>query len=72
MVPLVLPAGSETVAVSLRGLVLNVVASPPVYRRIKDEIRQGIKQGTISEPITAEEAKSLPYLQVWTTKDHSK
>ena len=37
---------------------------PRVYNRLQEEIDAGIKQGKISEEITFQEAKALPYLQV--------
>ena len=34
-----------------------------MYRKLKDEIADGIQRGRISSPITSEEARRLPYLQ---------
>lgn len=59
-----LVAGSETTATAIRSTVLHVVTTPRVYRAIKEEIAVATKAGQISTPITYEEAKNLPYLQV--------
>ncbi|KAJ2998564.1 hypothetical protein NUW58_g281 [Xylaria curta] len=57
------PAGSETSTTAIRGIMLHLLSSPQVYRRLQDEITAGIQEGRISSPITNEEAKQLPYLQ---------
>ena len=59
-----LPAGSETVSSVLEGTLLHLLATPCVYQKLKDEISNAIHNGVISDPITNEEAKKLPYLQV--------
>jgi hypothetical protein len=43
---------------------LYLMTAPHIYKKLKDEIFQAIKERRISEPITNEEAKSLSYLQV--------
>lgn len=55
-------AGSDTTA--MYGVMLYIVSSPPVYRRLKGEIQKAINDGAVSQPITLQEAKQLPYLQV--------
>lgn len=42
---------------------LRIMTAPHVYQALLKEIEDGIEQGAISEPITNEEAKKLPYLQ---------
>lgn len=59
-----MPAGTETSVTAMRGTLLNLLSSPSTYQKLKQEIADGIKEGRISKPITCEEAKSLPYLQV--------
>ncbi|KAI8249964.1 Cytochrome P450 monooxygenase lolP1 [Colletotrichum sp. SAR 10_77] len=54
-------AGSDTTA--MYGVMLYIVSSPPVYRRLKGEIQKAINDGAVSQPITLQEAKQLPYLQ---------
>lgn len=57
-------AGSETTATAIRSTLLHIVTTPSVYHAIKEEITVATKTGKISSPITYEEAKNLPYLQV--------
>lgn len=58
-----MPAGTETSVTVMRGALLNVLSSPTVYHRLKQEISEGIKAGRISQPITHDQAKQMPYLQ---------
>ncbi|KAI1302524.1 cytochrome P450 [Xylaria venustula] len=57
------PAGSETSTTAIRGIMLHLLSSPQVYKKLQDEITTGIEEGCISSPITNEEARRLPYLQ---------
>ncbi|KAF2734130.1 cytochrome P450 [Polyplosphaeria fusca] len=56
-------AGSDTSASTIRAVMLNVLANPPVYRRLQTEIEHAIKSGKISSPVKDVEARQLPYLQ---------
>ncbi|KAI0879536.1 cytochrome P450 [Hypoxylon argillaceum] len=56
-------AGSETVASAMRITLFYLIATPTVYQRLKTEIKAAIESGRASSPITAAEAKQLPYLQ---------
>jgi len=58
-----LPAGAETVVTTLRGTLLHLTSSPAVYRKAKNEIKNAIKSGLISDPVTSDEAKNLEYMQ---------
>ena len=58
------PAGSETVTTALEGVFFHLLATPHAYQKFKAEISDAIHYGLISDPITNEEAKRLPYLQV--------
>lgn len=60
---LLFPAGTETTVMGIVGTLLLVTSSPVVYKRIKQEIKEGIAAGRISNPVTSEEAKSLEYTQ---------
>ncbi|KAI3336000.1 cytochrome P450 [Ustulina deusta] len=60
---LLVPAGTETSVMMVRGTLLLLMSSPRVYRTLKQEIRDGIATGRISNPITHDEAKSLEYTQ---------
>lgn len=57
-------AGSETTASVIRVTVLHILSAPMVYHRLKNEVKEAIKDGRVShQPIEIEEAKRLPYLQ---------
>ncbi|KAI1177650.1 cytochrome P450 [Nemania sp. FL0916] len=60
---LLLPSGSETSVTTFKGILLLLMSSPVVYQRVKREIKNGIADGRISDPITNEEAKNLEYMQ---------
>ncbi|GAW26382.1 putative cytochrome P450 [Rosellinia necatrix] len=57
-------AGADNNAILLQTAMLYVLSSPRVYQRLKDEVRQAVVSGEASSPITFEQAKKLPYLQV--------
>ncbi|KAK7711747.1 hypothetical protein SLS63_012586 [Diaporthe eres] len=59
----IMPAGTETSITVIRGTLLHILSSPPVYHKLKQEISEGIKAGRISRPITNDQAKAMPYLQ---------
>lgn len=61
---ILLPAGTETSITTIRGILMYLMISPRVYVKLRQEINQGIQQGRISRPVTNDEAKQLPYLQV--------
>lgn len=56
-------AGSDTTAATIRVVLLNIMSSPPIYRKLQAEIDSAITSGSISSPITDSEARQLPYLQ---------
>ncbi|KAI1426507.1 cytochrome P450 [Xylaria sp. FL1777] len=60
---ILVPAGSETTIMMIRGTLLLLMSSPRVYWKLKQEIKDGIATGRISSPVTNEEAKSLEYAQ---------
>lgn len=57
-------AGSETTASVMRITLLCLISSPPIYNKLKDAVREAIKSGTITEPISYATAKEIPYLRV--------
>lgn len=61
---LLLPAGTDTSIAVIRATLLYLMVSPIVYTKLKQEISDGIKQGRISNPVTYEQARDLPYLHV--------
>ncbi|KAK4205493.1 cytochrome P450 [Triangularia verruculosa] len=56
-------AGNDTTASTIRGTMLHLMATPHAYARFKKEIKEAIKQGKVSSPITSEESQRLPYTQ---------
>ncbi|KKY32903.1 putative cytochrome p450 monooxygenase [Diaporthe ampelina] len=60
---ILMPAGTETSITTVRGTLLHILSSPAVYHKLKQEISEGIKAGRISQPITQDQAKEMPYLQ---------
>ncbi|KAI0426829.1 cytochrome P450 [Xylaria sp. FL1042] len=60
---LLLPAGTETSVMMMRGTLLLLMSSPRVYWKLKQEIKDGVATGRISSPVTNEEARSLEYTQ---------
>lgn len=57
-------AGSDTTAAAIRVTLFCLMSCPRVYRKLKEEIRGVIREGRASSPITAAQARELPYLQV--------
>ncbi|KAI0550731.1 cytochrome P450 [Xylaria curta] len=60
---LLVPAGTETSAMMIRGTLLHLMSSPMIYQKVKQEIKNEIAAGRISNPVTNDEAKSLEYMQ---------
>lgn len=51
----------------MRITLLCLLCSPPTYQRLKAAVKDVVKQGVVSEPISYAEAKSIPYLRVCLT-----
>lgn len=60
---MLLIAGSDTTASVMRVTMLYIMSTPRVYNKLKAEIANAVRRG-VSSPITVEEAKKIPYLQV--------
>ena len=56
-------AGSDTTATAIRSTFLHLITTPPILLKLRAEMDAAIASGTISDPITNSEAKTLPYLQ---------
>lgn len=56
-------AGSETTASVMRITFLCLVSSPPVYYKLKAAVREAMKSGTVTEPISYGVAREIPYLK---------
>lgn len=44
---------------------LYLLATPRVYQKLKSIVMQAVNEGRVSSPIKVEEAKRIPYLQVY-------
>jgi cytochrome P450 len=56
-------AGSDTTAVTLSSALYYLYMNPEKLEKLRHEIDQKAKQGTISDPLTFQEAQDMPYLQ---------
>lgn len=61
---LALIAGSETTASAMRITFLCLLSSPPVYQKLKTVIKEAVSSGKLSDPISYDQAKGIPYLRV--------
>ena len=59
-------AGSDTTGTTIRTALLFVITTPRVYSSFMKEMRSAVNSGLVSpsDPITYEQGKKLPYLQV--------
>lgn len=55
-------AGSDTTAISLASVLYHLSKYPKTKMELEKEIREALKQGKASQPITYAEAIKLPYL----------
>jgi cytochrome P450 len=60
----VIIAGFENTSSVIRTTMLYLMTTPAVYKRFKEEVMQAVREGRASSPITFEEGKRIPYLQV--------
>lgn len=56
-------AGSDTTSISLSAILYHLCKNPTTMSKLREELDDGHKNGLISDPITFQEAQSLPYLQ---------
>jgi len=56
-------AGSDTTGLSLSAVVWYLAKNVQASDKLRDEIRQFVSDGRISDPVTFIEAQSMPYLQ---------
>ncbi len=57
-------AGTESTASAIRATLVHTMTTPRVYQKLKQEIKKAVDEARASTPITFEEAKKFPYLQV--------
>lgn len=58
-------AGTESTASAIRSALVHTMTCPLVYQRlprVKAEMQMAVQEGRVSNPITMQEAKKLPYL----------
>lgn len=60
--------GTESTASALRCILTHIMTCPRVYQRLIAEIAEAVASNKVSSPITVEQAKSLPFLQVSSSK----
>ncbi|PSR75283.1 cytochrome P450 [Coniella lustricola] len=60
---LALVAGSETSASVIRMTLLCLLTNPAAYRRLQETVRETLKRGDVSEPISFAQAKAIPYVK---------
>ncbi|KAH8887802.1 cytochrome P450 [Thozetella sp. PMI_491] len=58
-----LSAGADTTSAAIQTIMLYLATSRRAYTRLQEEIDVAAAEGRISSPITADEGKSLAYLQ---------
>lgn len=56
-------AGSDTTAISLRSMFYYLCKNKRCYEKLREEIDNMDKEGSLSSPITFGEASRMPYLQ---------
>lgn len=56
-------AGSDTTAISIRSIIYYLLKNPEYMQKLVDEIDTRQKEGKITEPISLEQTKGMPYLQ---------
>ncbi|KAK3315686.1 cytochrome P450 [Apodospora peruviana] len=56
-------AAGDTVASPIRSTLLYLASTPYAYNKLKAEIKTASSSGLISNPVTAQQALHLPYLQ---------
>lgn len=56
-------AGSDTTAISTPAIIYYLLKNPQYKQRLVEEIDNMRKQGKLSDPVTLQEAESMPYLQ---------
>jgi cytochrome P450 len=56
-------AGSDTTSITLSGILYHLLKNPRTMEKLRKELDDAAIKGTISDPITFQEAQALPYLQ---------
>ena len=56
-------AGSDTTAISIRAVIYYLLKNPVCKKKLMEELDAQYRHGKLTEPITLEQTKHLPYLQ---------
>jgi len=56
-------AGSDTTAISTRAIIYYLLKNPEKKKKLVDEIDHMLAEGTLSDPVTLDQADKMPYLQ---------
>jgi cytochrome P450 len=56
-------AGSDTTAIAMRATFYHLLKNPEYMARLKAEVQKNRAQGLLSNPVTFEQARRMPYLQ---------
>lgn len=57
-------AGSDTTSITLTAILYNIVKTPRIYQKLRDELAQAAAEGKADDPITFDQAQALPYFQM--------
>ena len=61
-------AGSDTTAITMRAVFYYLLKNPQYMARLREEIDDARKRGVLSNPVTYEQARTMPYLQACITE----
>ncbi|KAH0565669.1 hypothetical protein GP486_000943 [Trichoglossum hirsutum] len=56
-------AGSDTTAITMRAIIYYLLKKPAYMARLRAEVEKNQTQGLLSNPVTFEQARKMPYLQ---------
>jgi cytochrome P450 len=57
-------AGSDTTSSVIRCTMLHLMTNPRAYQTLKSTVKEAVRNGKVSSPITQAEGMALPYLRV--------
>lgn len=57
-------AGSDTTSITLTAILYNIIKTPRIYQKLRDELAQAAAEGKADDPITFDQAQALPYFQM--------
>jgi len=57
-------AGSDTTSITLTAILYNIIKSPRIYQKLRNELAQAAAEGKADDSITFDQAQALPYFQM--------